>query len=89
MNEKLKISLERTQILSECMQNYDVGSAQDEWPNNILSQQTIVYNDGTISKQNNPLDHTINNNELKLCQKLSLEITNLMQNTEVGMGSNL
>lgn len=88
MNEKLKISLERTQILSECMQNYDVGSAQDEWPNNILSQQTIVYNDGTISKRNNPLDHTINNNELKLCQKLSLEITNLMQNTEVGMGSN-
>lgn len=42
MNEKLKISLERTQILSECMQNYDVGSAQDEWPNNILSQQTIL-----------------------------------------------
>ncbi|MFW1858922.1 hypothetical protein [Acinetobacter defluvii] len=88
MNQKLEISQERIQVLSECIQNYDVGREQDEWPNNILSKQTIVYNDGTISKRNKPLDHTINSDELELCQKLSLEIANLMQNTEVGMGSN-
>lgn len=88
MNEKLKISLERTQIISECMQNYDVGSEQDEWPNNIISKQTVVYNDGSISTKNKPLQHTINHDELVLCQKLSLEIENLMQDTEVGMGSN-
>lgn len=88
MNQKLEISQERTQVLLECMQNYDVGSIQDEWPNNILSTQTIVYNDGTISKQNKQLQHTIRSDELALCQSLSLEIAHLMQNIEVGMGSN-
>ena len=88
MNIKLALSEERLKILSECMQNYDVGADTDEWPNNIISRFTSVYNDGSISKHNIPLQHEIDSDELKLCQKLSAEITNIMANVEVGMGSN-
>ncbi|MNC15634.1 MULTISPECIES: hypothetical protein [Acinetobacter] len=88
MSTKLALSEERLKILSECMQNYDVGADTDEWPNNIISRFTSVYNDGSISKHNIPLQHEIDPDELKLCQKLSAEIANIMTNVEVGMGSN-
>lgn len=31
MNIKLELDPEKLAILSECIQNYDVGSDQDEW----------------------------------------------------------
>ena len=65
-----------------------MGADTDEWPNNIISRFTSVYNDGSISKHNIPLQHEIDPDELKLCQKLSTEIANIMANVEVGMGSN-
>lgn len=88
MNIKLELDPEKLAILSECIQNYDVGSDQDEWPNNILSRFTQVYNDGTITKHPTRLNHIIDENELALCQKLSTQIAKIMANVEVGMGSN-
>lgn len=86
--QQLQLSAERTLALSECMKNYDVGSATDEWPNNIISRFAEVYNDGSISKQHLPLQHQIDQNQLTLCQSLSAEIAEIMKNVEVGMGSN-
>jgi hypothetical protein len=88
MNIKLELDPEKLAILSECIQNYNVGSDQDEWPNNILSRFTQVYNDGTITKHPACLNHIIDENELALCQKLSAEISQIMDGVEVGMGSN-
>ena len=79
MSIKLALSEERLKILSECMQNYDVGADTDEWPNNIISRFTSVYNDGSISKHNIPLQHEIDPDELKLYHKLSTEIANIMR----------
>ncbi len=55
MNIKLALSEERLKILSECMQNYDVGADTDEWPNNIISRFTSVYNDGSYFKAQYPI----------------------------------
>lgn len=88
MSIKLELDPEKLAILSACTQNYDVGSNHDEWPNNILSRFTQVYNDGMITKQPTRLNHIIDENELALCLKLSTEIAKIMANVEVGMGSN-
>lgn len=88
MNMALALDPEKLTVLSPCMQNHDVGSDHDEWPNNILSRFTQVYNDGTITKYPASPNHTIDQNELGLCQNLSSEIAKIMANVEVGMGSN-
>ncbi|MDR0235848.1 hypothetical protein [Acinetobacter sp.] len=88
MTIKLELDHQKLAVLSECMQNYDVGSVEDEWPNNILSSFTQVYNDGTITKHPRTLSHRVDIQELALCQKLSAEISQIMNNVEVGMGSN-
>jgi hypothetical protein len=66
MSIKLELDPEKLAILSACTQNYDVGSDHDEWPNNILSRFTQVYNDGMITKQPTRLNHIIDENELAL-----------------------
>lgn len=42
MNIKLALSEERLKILSECMQNYDVGADTDEWANNIITLPAFI-----------------------------------------------
>ncbi|KAF1025288.1 MAG: hypothetical protein GAK29_02000 [Acinetobacter bereziniae] len=59
MTIKLELDHQKLAVLSECMQNYNVGSVEDEWPNNILSSFTQVYNDGTITKHPRILSHRV------------------------------
>ncbi len=72
----------------ECMKDYDV--AEDpgaEWPNNIISRQTIVYGSGRIARRGEAVQHRVDPEELNLCQRLANEAAALMQGVEVGMGS--
>lgn len=84
---KLEPDADRLAVIGECMENYEVGDAEDEWPNNIISRHTVVYGDGTIARRGDVVEHEVDTQELALCQRLSAEIANLMSETPVGMGS--
>lgn len=69
------------------MANYDVGSADAEWPNNIVSRKTVVYGSGVIARQGDLVRHRVDAEELALCKRLSAEICEIMDGSAVGMGS--
>jgi hypothetical protein len=73
--------------LRQCMENYDVGSSEAEWPNNMLSRRTVVYASGVISRQGMASRHAVDPNELALCQRLAAEAAQIMESVDVGMGS--
>jgi len=74
-------------VIQECMNAYGQGDENAEWPNNILSTQTVIYNTGLISKKDTKVEQTVAHDEVELCLKLATEAEVIMQDTEVGMGS--
>lgn len=74
-------------VLQDCMDNYDVGSLEAEWPNNIISRKAVVYQSGVIARGESPVRHMVDSAELMLCQSLAAAIENLMAGVDVGMGS--
>jgi hypothetical protein len=77
----------RTEILSECLNNYEVGDESAEWPNNILSRKSIVYGDGTIARRGDELSFSVDPEELDCCKQLSDSLATVMHGVCVGMGS--
>ena len=82
-----KLDSARLSIISECMENYDVGDGDAEWPNNIISREAVVYSDGTIARRTDRVSHMIDGMELALCERLSKQAAQFMAGIEVGMGS--
>lgn len=78
---------ERLAVIAECMQNYDVGDADAEWPNNILSRRAVVYGSGMIARGNAAKPRAVAAEELALCRRLAGEAAETMAGAEVGMGS--
>lgn len=71
-----------------CMNDYDCGDrALYEWPNNVLSVKTVVYENGVISKQGEPVDHAVEPDELALCKRLSDAMHAFVADVLVGMKS--
>lgn len=83
----LKPSSELLTPLRECMESYGVGDANAEWPNNILSTQTVVYSNGTIGRSSDEPALIIDEDEILLCKRLAAEAKELIGDLEVGMGS--
>jgi hypothetical protein len=78
---------ERLAIIRKCMNYYNVGDPGAEWPNNIISQRTVVYGSGHIAREGDSVHLAVAPDELELCRRLSTEIAALMAGVEVGMGS--
>lgn len=78
---------ERLAVISECMQNYDVGEPNAEWPNNLLSRSTVVYGSGLNARGDSPVRHAVEVEELALCRRLAAEAAEVMAGAYVGMGS--
>src|SRR6266508_1720971 len=78
---------DKLEIIQDCMDNYDVGCPEAEWPNNIVSRKAVVYQSGVIAHRDSPVRHMVDSAELALCQSLAETIENLMVGVEVGMGS--
>jgi hypothetical protein len=72
--------------LAPCMDCYDVGEADAEWPNNILSTLTVVHSTGQIARRGEPA-RPVAQDELALCRTLSREAAAIMKKVPVGMGS--
>lgn len=49
-----------------------VGNIEDEWPNNLLSTQTVIYGDGKFGKYGEQVRHLVDPHEWELCKALSL-----------------
>jgi hypothetical protein len=77
---------ERLAIIRKCMNYYNVGDPGAEWPNNIISQRTVVYGSGHIAREGDSVHLAVAPDELELCRRLSTEIAALMAGVEVGMG---
>jgi hypothetical protein len=77
----------RLAVIKECMANYDVGSENAEWPNNVISRFAVVYGSGVIARKGAKVRHAVDADELALCQRLSAEAAELMEGVDVGMGS--
>ncbi len=73
--------------LRECMENYDVGSPDAEWPNNIISRKAVAYGSGVIAREGTPVRHNVTPEEFALCKCLAGEACTLMTGVMVGMGS--
>ena len=84
---EFELDAEKLEVIRECMDNSDVGSDDAEWPNNIISQQAVVYASGRIARRGSTVRHAVNPDELTLCQQLSSEVTAIMAGVDVGMGS--
>ncbi|GGF46370.1 hypothetical protein GCM10007301_02330 [Azorhizobium oxalatiphilum] len=78
---------ERLAIIAACMDSYDVGEADAEWPNNIISRFAAVHGDGTIARQGEAVAHEVDAAEVALCAALAMEAAGLMGEAGVGMGS--
>ena len=79
---------DRLSVISECMENYDVGESDAEWPNNIISRRTVVYGSGVMAREGEQVRHAVDPDELATCRRLSEEAAVVMDGVEVGMGSN-
>ena len=78
---------DRLAVIRECMENYDVGDPDDEWPNNIISRWAIVYGSGVIARRGVQIRHAVDPQELALCRALAGEAAAMMTGVDVGMGS--
>lgn len=78
---------DRLAVISDCMENYELGEEDAEWSNNIISRRAVVYGDGTIARHGEAVSLAIDDAELALCRRLSREAAGLMDGVSVGMGS--
>lgn len=78
---------DRLAVIHECMENYEVGDPDAEWPNNIISRRAVVYGSGVIARQGERVRHAVDPGELALCRRLASEAAEVMAGVEVGMGS--
>lgn len=78
---------ERLAVIRECMEHYDVGEPEAEWPNNLVSRRAVVYGSGRIAREGDSVRHAVDPDELALCRRLAAEVAGLMAGVSVGMGS--
>src|SRR5262245_37020109 len=78
---------DRLAVIRECMEHYDVGDPEAEWPSNSISRRAVVYGNGVIACRGEPVRHAVDPDELALCRRLSAAAADVMTGISVGMGS--
>jgi hypothetical protein len=84
-----QINPERLQSLAECLETYGVereNLAEKNWPHNVLSTQTVVYDCGAYGQSGDTIPHHHNPVEFQLCQDLAAQAAEIMQGIYIGMG---
>jgi hypothetical protein len=72
----------------ECMENYDVGNPDEDWPHNVISTKTVAFSCGALHRPGEPaLVHNHLLEELHLCRSIAADAEKLMRGVAVGMGS--
>jgi hypothetical protein len=74
--------------LEPCMNTYGSGNPElYEWPNNVLSTKTVVFEDGSITRGGTASTRNVDPSELARCKALSAELHKLVSTVHVGMKS--
>lgn len=73
--------------IQPCMANFDIGDATAEWPNNILSRKSVIYQSGRIARTGEIVTHRVDPDELDLIRRLAHDVRKVMLGVSVGMGS--
>ncbi len=87
--DNCQINPKRLQSLTECLETYGIerdDPDEKNWPHNVLSTQTVVYNCGAYCQSGDVIPHDHNPVEFKLCQDLAAEAAEIMQGIYIGMG---
>lgn len=83
-----RIDPARLAPVRECMENYDVGDPDEDWPHNVISTGTVAYSCGALHRPGEPKPtHNHRADELRLCRSIAEEAAGLMKSVPVGMGS--
>ncbi len=84
--KKLSASSSRLAPLRECMEGYGAGSDPEaDWPNNILSRKTVVYESGVIARQGDPIRHHVDPEEFERCRELARGAHRAAKQIEYGL----
>ncbi len=83
---QFKLSSSRLRPLRECMQSFGAGrDPEAEWPMNILSKKTVIYESGAIARRGDPVRHNVDPEEFELCRKLAREAHRTAKDIEFGL----
>jgi hypothetical protein len=81
------VSDERLAVLAPCMGAEGDADDEAEWPENLLSRRTRVYESGRIVRAGDDVRHAVDPDELALCRRLASEAEGIVRGVDVGMGS--
>ena len=87
--DNCQINPERLQSLTECLETYGIerdNPAEQDWPHNVLSTQTVVYDCGAYCRSGDTIPHHHDPAEFQLCQDLAATAAGIMQGIYIGMG---
>jgi len=75
--------------ISRCSGEFSnvVESTGAEWPDNILSRETVVYGSGRIAREGDHVRQNVDPEELALCRRLADEADRLACSIEYGLAS--
>jgi hypothetical protein len=65
----------------------EVADSDAEWPSNLISRATVVYETGRIARASEAASQAVDPDELAACRRLAREAYGVMEGREVGMGS--
>jgi len=68
------ISHDLMKIFRPMADPHGVGDIEEEWPNNLLSTQTVIFEDGKFAKYPHTVRHLVEQSELERCRKLAAEL---------------
>jgi hypothetical protein len=84
-----QITPERLQSLTECLETYgseEYQPAEIDWPHNVLSTRTVVYDCGAYCRSGDTILHHHDPAEFQRCQDLAAAAAEIMQGIYIGMG---
>jgi hypothetical protein len=87
--DNCQINPERLQSLAECLETYGIerdNPDEKNWPHNVLSTQTVVYDCGACCQSSDTIPHYHDPTEFQLCQDLAAQAAEMMQGIYIGMG---
>lgn len=75
-------------IFAPCCDPYGCGDpTRTDWPNNVLSIHTRVYDSGVIARPSDSIVHRVDPDELRRCERLAAAAAAIMGGNPVGMKS--
>ena len=77
----------RRKMLLKCMDNYDVGDRESDWPHNMISTHAVVLISGAIVRRGTTIARKIDSAELGLCRRLAKSACTQIPHLHFDIGS--